>query len=276
LTDGMTAVMACRKRDLTTLKVSLPYLQRNLPMKHLVLFVPDAEVGLFDRYFNGETSIIGQDTVFADMTLKQLQGSAVGGFPRTAGWYYQQLLKYSYAYSDPENDYYLIWDADTIPLRPLDFLDAEGRMIFTKSDERHAPYFRTYRRLLEEDADVEYSFISQHQIIRKSMLREMLGRIELIHGRPWPWAIVGCLEPEGYNQFSEYETYGHYVKRHHPEEVSVRELPWLRNGTGECGYPPRIGAVDGLADRYAFASFEQRDRAITRWKIRLLQMLGKL
>lgn len=58
------------------------------------------------------------------------------------------MLKYQFAFHEPEDDYFLIWDADTIPLRKLEFFDGQGRMLLTKAEEYHPPYFQTYEKIL--------------------------------------------------------------------------------------------------------------------------------
>lgn len=272
----LDVVMACRWRDHRILRLALPWVQRLLPCRKVVLYVPDAEAGRFRKAFGRDAEIREEDAALPGLTLAEFRRFPVQSFPRGAGWYYQQFLKYAHAFTEPESEYYLIWDADTIPLRPMEFFDAEGRMVFTTSGEHHVPYFETYRRLLGEDAWVEFSFISQHQVVCKALLREMLGKIEGRHGKPWPKAIADCLQPQGYNLFSEYETYGHYLKNHHAARMVFRTLPWLREGVAACGYPPRKACLEKLARDYAFAAFETRDRWSRRWINRILSWLRQI
>jgi len=272
----MDVVMACRWRDHSILRAGLPWIHRMLPCRKVVLYVPDAEAGAFRKTFGGDTEVREEDSVLPGLTLAAFRKFPVRGFPRGAGWYFQQYLKYAHAFIEPEMEHYLIWDADTIPLRPLEFFDAEGRMIFTTSDEHHAPYFETYRNLLGEDARVEFSFISQHQVVCKALLREMLEKIELRHGKPWPLAIAGCLQAGDYNLFSEYETCGHYLKNHHAGRMVFRTLPWLREGVAACGYPPREACLKKMAKDYAFAAFETRDRWSRKWINRILRWTGRI
>lgn len=272
----LDVVMACRWRDHPVLEASLPWVHSMLPCRKVVLYVPTAEAGYFRNAFGNDLEVRVEDGVLPGLTLAEFRRFSVPAFPRGAGWYYQQFLKYAHAFIESEVEHYLIWDADTIPLRPLDFFDVEGRMIFTTAQERHLPYFETYRRLLGEEARLEHSFISQHQVVCKALLREMLGKIEARHGKPWPRAIAECLQPQGYNQFSEYETYGHYLKAHHSDKMAFRTLPWLREGVGACGYPPRAACLEKLAQEYAFAAFETRDRWSRKWINKVLKMLGKI
>jgi len=40
---------------------------------------------------------------------------ARGANPERSGWYFQQFLKLCYSLDPSASDYYLVWDADTIP-----------------------------------------------------------------------------------------------------------------------------------------------------------------
>jgi hypothetical protein len=179
-------------------------------------------------------------------------------FPKGAGWYFQQFLKYAFERVSNDEDYFLIWDADTVLLRPISLFTEAGLPLYTRATENHRPYFETFEALFGEPAPREFSFISQHQLIHKATLREMLAEIEARHpaSQNWAWAIMDNLRGEGSNRFSEYETYGHYVKLRYPETIATHALPWLRDGTRIAGYPPSDRALAALQREYFFAAFE--------------------
>ena len=78
--------------------------------------------------------------------------------PNCVGWYFQQLLKFAFAKSKWAKEYYLTWDADTIPLNPLSFFNG-NQPLFTKKIEYHEPYFITLNRILGVGKLVDFSFI---------------------------------------------------------------------------------------------------------------------
>jgi len=159
----------------------------------------------------------------------------------------------------------------------MSFFTPEGQLIFTKADECHAPYFETYRRLFGCDAPYEFSFISQHMPVRKSRLREMLELIErrLPGNNNWAWKIMRSLPSQGINLFSEYETYGHYMKQRHAGEIVFRDVPWLREGTKIYGFPPKNRDINALAENYSFVAFEARDRWLVRLKRMIMSRMSK-
>jgi len=150
----------------------------------------------------------------------------------------------------------------------MEFFEERGAMLFTIADEEHGPYFDTYRKLLGEEPRREFSFIAQHMPVRKSILREMLARIEeqvVGEGENWAWKIMRNLEGAHVNLFSEYEMFGHYLKNHYPDQAAFRRLPWLREGTQTVGDIPSARDLERLAAEYYFAAFEGKYRLVRRW-----------
>jgi hypothetical protein len=199
-----------------------------------------------------------EDEMIPGMDLLTLRKHPLPFFPAGAGWYFQQFLKWGFVEHSNSSSHYLIWDADTVLLRPLEFTDDQSRPFLTTAPEYHPPYFETFFQLFGETPKEQVSFISQHQLIDKSILRELLA--ELNSKSPdrlgWAWAIIQNLRGQGTNLFSEYETYGHYLRTRYPDTSALRELPWTRDGRKLAGYPPHGEALEKLAEQQVFAAFE--------------------
>lgn len=263
-------VTACRAADVNVLKVTLAGLIRHVPFRQLHVFTAARNFPALRQALGNDVALIDEDQAIPGMTLDKLRQLSLPGFPKGAGWYFQQLLKYCFCFSTVEDDHFLIWDADTVPLRDLRFFDDSGRMLLAVSDEDHSPYFETYRQLLGEEPRREHSFISQHIIVQKSILREMLAQIEARFPGPesWAWKIMRNLKGNDTNLFSEYEMYGNYAKNHYPERVATRRLPWLRNGSLALNRLPTARDLERLSNDYAFAAFESSQmplRRLSRW-----------
>lgn len=261
-TPPVDVVAACLKRDLPLLSLAYQNLQRFVAMKRLHVITARRDFPHFENVLGREVVLLDENGMIPGVTLPALKVIPLARLSQGHGWYFQQLLKFQFAFLKPEDDHYLIWDADTVPLRPLELFDSRGRMLLTKAQEFHQPYFETYEKLLGRPAQREFSFIAQHMLIRKSILRELLGEIgrHCSGDESWAWKIMRNLAGEGSNRFSEYETYGHYLKEKHPETAVFRELPWLRHGAGECGRHPTPAALAKLGERYYYASFEESEK----------------
>ncbi len=262
-------VIACRAVDLPILRLAVSSLRRFTACREIHVFTARSSLSKFRRVLGDRVRLHNEDQAIPGMTLAELKRLNLPGFPKAAGWYFQQLLKYSYASQNESDDYYLIWDADTIPLRPLEFFDSEGRMLFTVAEEKHQSYFSNYQRLLRETPVREFSFIAQHIIVQKSILRRLLGQIEMVHpgGESWAWKIMRNLEGTDTNLFSEYETYGHFVKAHYPERAVFLRRAWLRDGSQRLLRLPRAKDLQRLSAEYDFVSFESRHRPLRKaWR----------
>ncbi len=101
------------------------------------------------------------------LEIKNFLAQRIGSNQR-AGWYFQQFLKMSMCHHPDINDLYLLWDSDTILLQPLNFFDHE-KVLIKPGTEYHEPYFKTINKLLDIDRQVDYSFISEHMMIKKSL-----------------------------------------------------------------------------------------------------------
>ena len=271
----LDVVTTCRLRDLPILRLAAQNLPRCVPLKRLHVLTARQHFPEFTKALGHDVTLIDEDAFIPGLTLAQLRALAEPGFPQGAGWYFQQFLKFGFAFQEPGDDHYLIWDADTVPLRPLEFFDDQGRMLFTTATEHHQPYFETYRNLLGHDPHREFSFIAQHMIVRKSILREMLLRIEqnFLGTENWAWKIMRHLAGAGTNRFSEYETFGHYVKNIHPEAAVFRQLPWLRKNSRPVFTHLSATHMEQLAKNYAFVAYEARHGMLSRTGIRLKKWL---
>jgi hypothetical protein len=271
----LDVVTACRLKDLHILKLAARNLPQMVPFKKLHVLTARRNFPAFAKVLGPDVTLIDEDAFVPGLTLARLRTLAEPGFPQGAGWYFQQFLKFGFAFQTTSDDHYLIWDADTVPLRPLEFFDGEGRMLFTTATEHHKPYFETYQNLFRHDPRRDFSFISQHIIVRKSILREMLHTIETNFPGPenWAWKIMRHLAGRGTNRFSEYETLGHYVKNIHPATAIFRQLPWLREGSVQVSTHPSATHLARLANDYAFVSFEANHGILRRAAARLKKWL---
>ncbi|MCS7337432.1 MAG: DUF6492 family protein [Verrucomicrobiae bacterium] len=273
----LQVVTACRARDLPVLELAAARLPECVPFDGLTVLAPEADCELIRARLGRNANVVSEEGFIPGLRLEDLRGFKLPGFPAGAGWYYQQFLKLQYAFVDPEDDFYLVWDADTVPLRPMQFFDVQGRMLLTRASEFHPPYFDTYRRLFGSDPHRECSFIAQHMLMQKSVVREMLAEIERRFPGPYPWPlkIMNVLEPVHPNLFSEYETYGHYIKNRYPDRVAIIERAWLRVIPQFWGRRmPSASELRRLAERYDYVSFE---RGYAKWralKLWLQKFLG--
>jgi len=171
---------------------------------------------------------------------KMLEGLSLGGVQTCLknhftcefhpGWYFQQFLKMGFALTDFAKESFLIWDADTIPLRKLEFTNSEGRYLFTMKEENNSPYFETNQRLLKFGKVNKSSFIAEHMPIDTTIMCLLIQEIEKspVYGASWFEKIINATTGIDKFAFSEFETYGTYCQLYHPDIFRERPLRTLR------------------------------------------------
>jgi hypothetical protein len=240
----------------------------NLSIKKLLTFVNVNKIHIVSqrknfKYFNNfpkeRINLIDENKLLLNMSFSELKTLKIPYFPQNAGWYFQQLLKIGAAFESSITDNYVVVDADTVFLIEPTFIDEQGRFLFVKAEEYHEDYFINYKRLFNEEPNREFSFISQYMVFNKDLVKAICTKIEnnFVGNDSWYWKIMHNLEGEGGNLFSEYETYGHFVKNHYPDQAIFIDIPWLREGSVVLGSTfPNIKKIDSLRSKYHFISIE--------------------
>lgn len=184
-----------------------------------------------------ENNIIPFDDVHKLMgeRLKPIIGN--DKLPRgITGWYYQQFLKMQYS-SICSDEFYMVWDGDTVPCRNINMFSAEtGQPYLDLKHEYHPEYFETLKKILPGFGKViQRSFISEHMLIRCDIMQVLISDIESnekIAGKKFWEKILNSIEPDQiYNSaFSEFETYGTYCALRYPTVYKLRDWHSFRMG----------------------------------------------
>ena len=145
------------------------------------------------------------------------------------GWYYQQFIKMEY-HKLCEGDYYLCWDADTIPLKHIEMFHSSGQPYLDIKTEHINSYFDTLKNLFGYGKVIKESFISEHMLFNKSFMSEMINDILKtdMKGNTFYEKIFSAVE-QPFNGFSEFETYGSWIAHKHPDKYKLRHWKSLRN-----------------------------------------------
>lgn len=233
--------------------------------------------------------LLDEDALVEGLSFDSVRHALVAHFDKGVniytGWYFQQFLKLGFALSEHAKDEYLIWDSDTIPLRELSFKDS-GKYLFTVKTECHTPYFETTQRLLGYGKLYDRSFIAEHMPISTMIMRELINNIgkSEVAGDAWWQKIINATSGHDEQAFSEFETYGNYCVKYHPDVFISRPLITMRTagmlfgrGVTRC----QLALLSRM--EYDTASFELRDipafpRNIANWweriELRLFRELG--
>lgn len=255
-------VSACSLEHLFTWEKASPRILEYIESQSYCVIVPKRHLSHFRAATPIGIDVVNEEDVlpsaYKTTIARQLQLCGLHG--GRASWLYQQFLKLE-ACRQPGKKV-LIWDSDTIPLRPLSFVDHKGALTPFLSKENHAPYFAMIKKILGIDKQLPASFIAQSIPFYGDWLIEMLTTIESRFGLDWKDAILSQLTPDlGLSPFSEYETIGNYILATKPGAMAIdtkRCGHWLREGTEVMGSPNNLDLfLPAEADNKPFfVSFE--------------------
>lgn len=280
MTRDFDLVICAIARDIPTLEIGLPYMRKYLCPARIVIVAPrschSALASLGGKAgASRELVLMDEDLLAAGLNNDYVASllAARGANPQRSGWYFQQFLKLCYSLNPLAGDYYLVWDADTIPLRPMKFFGEAGKVIFETSGEYNASYFFTMQKLIGKGKTYGYSFISEHMMMERATVRELLKLIcasGMISPRDVAQRIIAAVDDVALSVsgFSEFETYGTFATSAYPDRYEQRSLRSLRHGAMLFGRQPSAKNLFALSRRYWWASFEAWPASTCRAKIK--------
>lgn len=248
-------------RDCIILNKSIPIIRQFLnPQK---IFIITNKV--FFVYFKKHKDIVLLDennfVSNFDFAIVKSYLKQRGFSPKVTGWYFQQFIKLAFALSEYAKDYYLSWDADTIPIKAIPIFDQNSnKPFFTMKEEFHSPYFETINNLLGLNKLENRSFISENMLFDRILVKELIESIEKceIIGRNWMQKVINAM-PLKNNAFSEFETYGTFICSIYPDKYKLRELLTWRDAGQVISRFQSIESILGKAYNYDMISLEFRD-----------------
>ncbi len=261
-------VSVCEQRDIAVWQLVCRRLPQCITADIYQLICPDAQADRFRAVTLDPWVVVVESHYSAGCRVEDIRARVTGCNEGRVNWLFQQFLKIQ-AIVDPEmaaDDVVLIWDADTLPLRKLDFGEQGSALSYYHGREHHAPYFDTFRKLFGCGRQADVSFIAQCMPVRAGRVREMVAEVEAA-GTPFAEAVMEALPGKSGSEFSEYETIGNWLLLRHPEEVELRRANrWLRSGAllfggHMMGWRARL--LPGLlAWRYDFVAIEKWRRPL--------------
>ena len=225
-------------REYSFLKKVIPYIEKNLSPRYIWIIVNGWKSRFLPKSIqrNPRCRIVDENALTNGLTYGRICAllKKHGMSDYRPGWYFQQFLKFAFALSDYcTTDYYLSWDADTIPIREINIFSPQDKPYFSMKHEHHQPYFDTIHNLLSLEKQNSYSYIAEHMLFHKDYVKELVQEIESsvkVEGEDWIEKTINSISPSDHCGFSEFETYGTFVLNRHPESYVERELPSLRYG----------------------------------------------
>ncbi|MES2127726.1 MAG: DUF6492 family protein [Pseudomonadota bacterium] len=254
-------ISVCCFRDSATWQVASHFIVKNIPAAVYEVVVPDHEVEQFRAATASAITVVPESHYLKERTLGWLKSRFPSERAFRAGWYLQQFIKVEAVRQGAPDDLMLIWDADTVPLKPLSFNTGDGKVVYYRSDEHHLSYFETIKKMLDMDKIVDFSFIAQCFAVKAGWAQAFVNEIETRNGMHWVDAVLKHIDYEDGCSFSEYESMGTWLTHRHLDEMCLNNAQWQRLGNALIG---NIGKLTNetaaeLSKKYDFISFESWD-----------------
>ena len=254
------ALIVIKASDWPIAKKSLPFIKTNINPKRIVIV---SSTELLKELPNDDKCVfIDENKILDGMNINSIRRilKESGGDGKFAGWYLQQFIKLYYSFIT-EGKYYLVWDADTIPIKKIDFFDkVTNKPFFNMKREYVEPYFVTIKNLFGYGKSCQESFITEHMMFDAMLCRDLIYGIEAavhIKGDTFYEKCIYASEFGQWNQtFSEYETFGTYVIRNYPDKYEKRRLRTFRLGMKFLGEKPSIEMLQWAGKSFDTISFE--------------------
>ena len=221
----------------------LPYIRKNLVGAERVFILTNKRNFRFVSCLSKidpQCEIIDENELVNGLNFQAVQDilnqKYQGKLKNRTGWYFQQFLKMGFALSEYATDYYLSWDADTVPLSQIIFFHGDN-ILYNPKREYNPAYFDTLKRLLGIEKLCKNSFISEHMMFSTEVMKEVIGRIMLsdVEGNTWFEKIINATDfnqSGRFEMFSEFETYGNYCENFYKNLYQPRYL----NSFREAGF----------------------------------------
>ena len=224
------------------------------------VIVPRDQVDLFRSATPNHIEVRNEDELASEIRTR-LHELIPPSARHRAGWYLQQFIKLS-ALEEASRlgRNALIWDADTVPLRELQFF-RDRRVPFFAGDEYHLPYFEAIERALNLDKIQRNSFIAQCFPCKSFWFRDFKAQLEQKHELPWWEALLLSIDLSLKSGFSEYETLGTSIAHNYPDEWEWSDKQWSRRGYGLFERPEAIHSRNEPSGELCFVAFERSEKA---------------
>ena len=244
---------------------TIPYIRKNINPKNIYII---SGIELAEKLPpEAGCKFLDENSIFPAMSFSAVREylKKLGSIPENAGWYLQQFIKLSLAYIC-KDEYYLVWDADTIPLNYIPFFDKKGRPYFNLKREYFKAYYKPINNLFGYTKKTAASFVSEHMLFNVEITKQMLQKIidnKKYDGENFWQKILqasdllsGDLIKKDQRFFSEFETYGTYTDYNCPKMYARRKLRTLRCGADLLGTNPDENLLQWAAKDFDTISFE--------------------
>ena len=241
-THCVDVVLSVAAKDNLIVRTVIKQIYKHINVSKIyILTKPEFTIFYADLKKKYNVIVLDEDLVIPNISFAKLDKVIKNrsGKPLRTGWYFQQFLKMGFAMSKYAEEYYLIWDADTMPVSNLSFFDGLNPLFAEDLMEEglHTPYFNTLSKLIPGLTYEKYSFIVESMIVKTEIMKHLINDISNSKSRGdfWYEKIINAIDPGDDIAFSEFETYGTFANNRYPNYYKIRKIRKWRTAGEKYG-----------------------------------------
>lgn len=269
-------------KDIHLLLNNINLIEQNLGIEQIIV-IGSTDVKNYIKSIEN-IKFIDENQLFEGLDIQRVKNILIDKIrsDQRAGWYFQQFLKMAYSFIC-EDDYYLVWDSDTLPLKKIEFFNKNNNPYFSyKSFEKNdLAYFNTIKKLFGFNLKINSetkSYVVEHMLFNSKIMKELIYNIEnnsKIKGDSFYEKILNSISIKDINLsgFSEFETYVAFTEQNYPYMYEYRKWNNLRCGKVFVGNNPSQETLEWISNKFISVSIERYDNE---WKIFRLSFWRKI
>lgn len=212
-------VIAIGPKDLNIFKEQIRYNRRNVIGYRNIYVISKDKIDVEGcKYYSEDIFPFSIETV-----------ATYHGKNNRNGWYLQQLIKLYAGKCIPGiMDRYLVIDADTFFMEPLEFVKND-KPLYSHGTEYNKPYFDHMLALDSSFTRSEnVSGICHHMLFENKYLKEIKAKVKATYKDKFYNIFLKLVDKSYFTAAgaSEYELYFHYMVKFHSSEIIRRPLKW--------------------------------------------------
>ena len=241
-------ISVCNRQHIEVWKLTSALLPTFVEANEYVVYVPKNEVLEFKRVTNERIQVLSEtddlNIPYVEELRKKISDS---GNSNRFGWYFQQYIMI-HALIQSETDASILWDADAVPVKKINFFDSNGIPNYLSAAEFNGEYFAMIDRLLGLKRLQSQSFVTPGFPIPREWVTDLISAIEQQnHGSKWFEAVSNSTDFSHQSGFSEFELLGTWITNSYPDSWKSMDLNWERLGQSRFNYARKLTPADLVA-----------------------------
>jgi hypothetical protein len=160
------------KENITTLKKSIDFFQKNYNIKFIFIIVPEIEINDFTLEFESliaenKIKIIDEKEILNLVDFTEIYESINTNSFGNTKWYYQQFLKILFTLHGKKihsdfNYPVVMFEADSYPIKKIKFFDKDGKInLYGSLLEKHEDYIKVLRYIYGVNFNIKSGYTVQ-------------------------------------------------------------------------------------------------------------------